>query len=149
MSGGPFRFRSAQALRWVDVDVAGVVNHAVWFTLAEQARFAYFRQLGLVAGDVPPFLLGATSARYERPGKFGMEIEVLARTTRLGGKSLDMEYEVRRRAAGPDDGERLVSIAATLVWVDAQLRSCEIPADARRALAKFEGIPERAAGRVS
>jgi YbgC/YbaW family acyl-CoA thioester hydrolase len=141
VSGGPFRFRSAQALRWVDVDAAGVVNHAVWFTLAEQARFAYFRQLGLVDGDVPPFLLGSTSARYERPGRFGMEIEVLARTTRLGGKSLDMEYEVRLGSTG----ERLVAIAATLVWVDAQLESCEIPVEARRAIAAFEGIPERGA----
>ena len=142
---GAFRFESAPPLRWVDVDAAGVVNHAVWFTLVEQARFEYFRKLGLVTGEIPPFLLAATSARYERPGRVGMDVVVLARTTRLGGKSFDMEYEARLRTSG----ERLVAITATLVWVDAQLRSCEIPAEARRALAKFEGIPERSAGRAT
>jgi len=144
---GPFRFESAPPLHWVDVDAANVVNHAVWFTLVEQARFEYFRKLGLVTGEIPPFLLAATSARYERPGRVGMDVVVLARTTRLGGKSFDMEYEVRCRSAGAD--EKLVAITATLVWVDAQLESCEIPAEARRAIAEFEGIPERSAGRTS
>ena len=35
---GAFRFESAPPLRWVDVDAAGVVKHAVWFTQIEQAR---------------------------------------------------------------------------------------------------------------
>lgn len=139
--GGAYRFESRQALRWVDVDAAGVVNHAIWFTLIEQARFEYFARLGLLHGEVPPFLLGATSARYERPGKFGMEIVVAARTTRLGGKSFDMEYAARLNSTG----ETLVAITATLVWVDAQLQSSEIPAEARRVIAKFEGIAERVA----
>lgn len=148
----PYRFASEQSIRWVDVDVAGVVNHAVWFTLVEQARFEYFSRFA-VAGDAPPFLLGETSARYLRPGRMGMKVVVLARTTRLGGKSFDMEYEIRDAAdaAAPDeqmlvtDHERtLVTIRARLVWVDAQLRSCEIPPSVRRAVAEFEGIPERA-----
>src|SRR5262249_19009286 len=86
LMSGTFTFESRQPVRWVDVDAAGVVNHAVWLTLVEQARFEYFAGLGLLHGDVPPFLLGATSVRYERPGRFGMEIVVLARTSRLGGR---------------------------------------------------------------
>ncbi len=144
---GAFRFEAPQPLRWVDVDAAGVVNHAIWFNLAEQARFEYFTRIGVFRGDVPPFLLAATAARYERPGRVGMEIVVAVRTTRLGGRSLDMEYEIRRRAASAD--ERLAVITATLVWVDAQQKSCEIPAAARSAIAEFEGIPARSPGRAS
>lgn len=142
MTTPKFRFESSPPLRWVDVDAAGVVNHAVWFTLVEQARFEYFRKLGIATGDIPPFLLAATAARYERPGRVGMDVVVFARTARLGGKSFDMENEVRVRPTG----DLLVAITATLVWVDAQLKSCEIPAEARKVIAKFEGIAERTNG---
>jgi len=145
MAGPPFRFVSEQSIRWVDVDVAGVVNHAVWFSLVEQARFDYVRRLGVASGDVPPFLLGETTARYVRPGRMGMKLVVLVRTTRLGNKSFDMEYELHEGVATTprDEKTRLVQIRATLVWVDAQLKSTPIPAAARRLLAEFEGIPER------
>ncbi len=133
----PFRFAVAVPLRWVDVDVAGVVNHAVYWSLLEQARFEYFAGLGLVVGDVPPFLLGEATCRYERPARRGDALVIAARVARLGGKSLEMHYEVRRA------GERIASAKALLVWVDAQLRSCEVPAAARRAIAAFEGIAER------
>jgi len=135
----PFKFVSEQPTRWVDLDAAGVLNHAIYFTLVEQARFDYFGKLGLLSGDVPPFLLGSTSARYKRPGRFGMRVVVLLRTTRLGGKSFDMEYEIHDELSKA----RLVTVGATLVWVDAKLVSCEIPNSARRAIAEFEGIPER------
>lgn len=145
MGAATFRFASEQAIRWVDVDLAGVVNHALWFSLVEQARFEYCRRLELFIGDIPPFLLGETTARYARPGRVGMRITVLVRTTRLGGKSFDMEYEVRAGvgAAAQAADALLVSVRATLVWVDAELRSCAIPDDARRKLAAFEGIAER------
>jgi acyl-CoA thioester hydrolase len=145
MAAAPFRFVSEQSIRWVDVDVAGVVNHAVWFSLVEQARFDYVLRLGVASGDVPPFLLAETTARYVRPGRVGMKLVVLVKTTRLGNKSFDMEYELHEgTATTPRDGETLLArIRATLVWVDAQLASVPIPAAPRRLLAEFEGIPER------
>jgi acyl-CoA thioester hydrolase len=145
MADSPFRFVSEQAIRWVDVDAAGVVNHAIWFSLVEQARFDYVRRLGVASGDVPPFLLGETTARYVRPGRIGMKLTVLVRTTRLGNKSFDMEYEIHEGvgSAPRDDKTRLVQIRATLVWVDGDFKSIPIPAAARRLLADFEGIPER------
>ncbi|MBL8841703.1 MAG: acyl-CoA thioesterase [Planctomycetes bacterium] len=149
MAPDPFRFTAAVPLRWVDVDVAGVVNHAVYWSLIEQARFDYFAQLKLVEGDIPPFLLGEATIRYERPARRGDALAVAVRTARLGGKSFEMQYEVRREAAGEvrlgasGASERLAVAKALLVWVDAKLASCEIPAAARRAIAAFEGIGER------
>ena len=133
----PFRFAVEVPLRWVDVDAAGVVNHAVYWSLIEQARFDYFSRLGLIAGDIPSFLLGEANCRYERPARRGDRLTVAARVVRLGGKSFEMHYEVRRGA------ERIAVAKAMLVWVDAGLKSCEIPADARRAIAAFEGISAR------
>ncbi len=137
MANEPFRFTAAVPLRWVDVDVAGVVNHAVYWSLIEQARFDYFAQLELVEGDIPPFLLGEATIRYERPARRGDSLHVAVRTARLGGKSFEMQYEVRRGS------ERLAVAKALLVWVDVALKSCEIPPAARRAIAAFEGISER------
>jgi len=139
----PFRFSSEVPLRWVDVDAAGVVNHAVYWNLIEQARFDYFARLGLIEGDVPPFLLGEASCRYERPARRGDRLAIAARVTRLGGKSVEMHYEVRRLGAAAG-GERIATAKALLVWVDAALKSQEIPPAARRAIAAFEGIAERA-----
>lgn len=133
----PFRFVVAVPLRWVDVDVAGVVNHAVYWSLIEQARYEYFARLGLIGGDVPPFLMGEASCRYERPARRGDALRIAARVARLGGRSFEMHYEVRR------DGERIAVAKALLVWVDAEMRSCDLPAAARSAIAAFEGIAER------
>jgi acyl-CoA thioester hydrolase len=144
MAGAPFRFESEQAIRWVDVDAAGVVNHAIYFSLVEQARFDYFRRLGLLAGDIPPFLLGTTTARYHRSGRVGMRLSVGVRTVRLGTKSFDMAYEVREQPAPGGAAGPLATVTATLVWVDERMKSCPIPPAARRALAAFEGIAEGA-----
>lgn len=145
MDASPFRFVSEQSIRWSDVDAAGIVNHAVWFTLVEQARFDYARRLGITTGDVLPFVLGETSARYLRPGRVNMKVTVLARTIKLGGRSFEMAYEIHEGVATtPRDESTLVAqVRAKLVWVDARFKSCDIPPPARRALAEFEGIPER------
>ena len=132
-----FRFTCDLPLRWRDVDVAGVVNNAVYFTLLEQARFQYFDALGLLVGQQFPFLLGETSMRYHAPGRAGTTLGVSARVVRLGTKSLDMEYRVECA------GELLATAQATLVWVDATLASCPIPPAARRQLAAFDGIAEQ------
>jgi acyl-CoA thioester hydrolase len=90
-----FRFVHEAPVRWSDLDAAGVVNNAVYLTLLEQCRFAYFKELGLLEGNGFPFLLGETSIRFLRPGREAGSVAVAARVTRLGTKSFEMEYEVR------------------------------------------------------
>ena len=141
-----FRFSSEQKLRWVDLDVAGVVNNAHYWSLIEQARFDYFTRLGLLSGPIPPFLRGEATIRVESPAKLGDALTIACRVARLGGKSLEMEYRVEA-AAAIGAGERIARLIATaratLVWTDAELRSTAIPDAARRAIASFEGIAER------
>lgn len=132
-----FRFLYDTPLRWKDIDSEGVLNHAVYLTLAEQARFAYFQELGFLGDGRLPFLLGELGARYEKPGLLKHRVLTIAvRTARLGSKSFDMDYEVRASR------ECLATITQTLIWVDAQLKSAEIPAEVRQKIASFEQIPE-------
>lgn len=130
-------FVHREVVRWSDVDVQGVLNNAVYLTLFEQARFGYFRNLGLLDDDAFPFLLGETGVRFEQPAHAGHELQISARVVRLGNKSFDMDYTIWHRE---------VEIAvgwATLVWVDAVGHSTPIPESARDAIAAFEGIPAR------
>lgn len=131
----PYRHR--EHVRWVDADLQGVLNNAVYLTLFEQARYGYFRSLGLMRGEAFPFLLGETGVRFERPIGPGAEVVVEAVVSRLGGKSFDMQYRVLVGA------EQHATGSATLVWVDENLRSSVVPDEARRRISEYEGIAER------
>lgn len=132
-----YRFETPTPLRWVDIDSEGIVNNAVYLSLMEQARFVYFRQLGLLRDGKVPFVLAEQVLRFRRPGRLGDEVATAARTTRLGNSSFAMEYEVR---AG---GAALATGSAVLVFVGDDLRPVPIPAAVRGAIAAFEGIAER------
>ncbi len=129
-----FRFVAPTPLRWVDVDSEGVVNNAVYLSLMEQARFAYFEQLGLLAGGNVPFVLAEATVRFLRPGRMRMDVHTAARVTRLGRSSFAMEFEVRT------EGVVLAASNATLVYVDAALKPVAIDATARTRISAFEGI---------
>ena len=129
-----YRFATEVPLRWVDVDSAGVVNNAVFLSLVEQARFAYFSHLGLVEDHRVPYVLAETTVQFLRPGRLGMELSVAARTSKLGGSSFHMDYEVR-------SGEDVICKAkAALVYVDDAMQPCEIPADFREVVTTFEEL---------
>ena len=129
---GPFV--QTENLRWSDADLQGVVNNAVYLTMFEQARLAYFQSLGLMRGVAFPFLLGSTNVRFVRPGRPGMVVDVETRVVRLGTKSFDMAYRVACQ------GETIADGGATLVWVDESLQSARIPDAARSAIADREQI---------
>jgi acyl-CoA thioester hydrolase len=133
-----FRFSIELPVRWKDIDAAGILNNAVYLTLVEQARYGYFRHLELLEGRADfNFLLGEIKARYLAPGRAGMDLTIRIRTSRLGNKSFDQEYEV---ACGQ---LLLARVSARLVWADASLSSCVIPAEVRSRISTFESIPER------
>ena len=129
-----YRFETEIALRWVDVDSAGVINNAVYLSLMEQARYAYFTSLGLMQDHRIPFVLAEARVQWLRPGRLGMKTSVCAATTKLGNSSFEMCYEVR---AGD---EVLCTATAALVFVDDDMRSTPIPPGFRSVVAQFEGL---------
>lgn len=130
-----FRFEHEVEIRWSDLDACGVLNNATYLTLLEQARWEYFSRLELLeTEDRFPFLLGETCIRFLKPGGTG-KLRVLAKVQQLGRKSFEMVYEVC------DGDDVLANAVATLVWVDRDLKSTPIPAEARERISRFEEIP--------
>jgi len=129
-----YRFDAETPLRWVDVDSVGVVNNAVYLSLMEQARYAYFTHLDLMQGHHIPFVLAEVTVQFVKPGRLGMKTRVATRTTKLGTTSFQMSYEVR-------GGEEVLCRAnATLVFVDEAMQPTPIPAAFREKVAQFEEL---------
>ena len=129
-----YRFDTEVPLRWVDVDSAGVVNNAVYLSLIEQARYAYFDHLGLMDGHQVPFVLAETTVQFLKPGRLGMKTQVAARTSKFGKTSFHMDYEVR------SGDEVLAKAKAALVFVDDAQRPRDVPQAFRDVVAAFEEL---------
>jgi len=94
--------------RWCDEDNQAVLNNAVYMTLFEEGRRAYFEELGLIEHNRFPFLLAQTNVRFLRPGMGGVAVDLELGTTHLGETSFTQAYRLR----GPG-GE---------VWAEAEAR---------------------------
>lgn len=110
------RFRVRLRTRWSDEDTQGVLNNAVYVTLFEEARFAFFSQAGQLDDNRFSFVLAQTNVVHLAPGRGGREVEVEMATTNVGTTSFTQAYRVRDAASGDVwcEGE------ARLVCVDAR-----------------------------
>lgn len=102
-------FRVRLRTRWSDEDTQHVLNNATYLTLLEEARFAFFSELGWIEENAFPFLLAQTNLLYLAPGRGGREVEVEVATTRVGTTSFTQAYRVRDVASGE-------------VWCEAEAR---------------------------
>lgn len=131
------RFRTRTRTRWSDEDNQGVLNNAVYLTLLEEARHAYFGKLDLLAGDHFPFLLAQCNVRFLAAGRGAADVEVELATVELGRSSFRQVYRVREVPGG----KVWVEAEAVLVCYDAATgRSQPMQPHFRGALAAFEGL---------
>ncbi len=101
-------------LRLGEFDLGGVLYHANYYHLYEQAREALLRSGGtpyhqLVAEG---FHLAVVEAeqRFERPIAYGDSIRIHLSCTALGASTVTLRYEI---AAGPKNEERKVHSGTT------------------------------------
>ena len=127
-----FRFRRSVEVRFRDVDVMGHAHHTLPLIYIEEARAAYWREvLGRSELD---FIMGEVGIRYLRRIGYPSTVIVGVRTTRLGGSSLDMEYEIR-----DDAGELLAEGWSKQVMYDyAAGRSKPVPDGMRTRVVEYE-----------
>ena len=131
------RFTMRARTRWSDEDNQGVLNNAVYMTLLEESRHAYFASLDLIDANQFPFLLAQTQIRFLRPGRGAAEVEIEVRTLRLGNSSLEQAYRVRALPSR----EVWVEARATLVIYDPNSgASRPMPARFRAAVSALEGL---------
>ena len=121
MSGFPFVHR--ERVRFNDCDPMGHVNNATYSTYLEQARIG-------ALGGLEDFILARVEIDFRSELRFGEEVEVLSRCSRLGTKSFDLTHEVR---AG--DGRLVAEAVSVLVAYDyGRAESIELSEELRRRL---------------
>jgi len=84
-----------EQVRFRDLDPMGHVNNAVFLTYLEQARIAFFEELGFPIGlDDMNMIVARVEIDFRAPVRLGQEVEVGVRATRFGTKSFDLDYEL-------------------------------------------------------
>ena len=129
MSSGDFVHK--EEVRFRDLDPMGHVNNAVFLTYLEQARVAFFSEMGAATGlEDMNMIVARVEIDFKAPVRLGQEVEVSVRASRFGTKSFDLDYELRV------EGE-LVAVAKSIqVAYDYNRREpIPVPAEWREKLA--------------
>ena len=130
-----FRSVHAQEVAFRDLDAFGHVNNAVYLTYLENARVTYMRDvLGVESLSNLLVIVASIQIDFRSRASLGEVLEIGSRVSRVGGKSFDLDHEIR----GP--GGRLVAEAHTvLVAFDyEQDGAMDVPAQWRDRIEEFE-----------
>jgi acyl-CoA thioester hydrolase len=137
---GGFKFYHAIEVRYGDLDPQGHVNNANYLTYFEQARIAYIQHLGL--WQPGSFLnigiiMADAHVTFRAAVLFGQKIRVGVRVTRLGNKSLDMEYQME----DANTGQVVATGSSVLVAYEyASQRTIPVPDNWRSVMHAFEQL---------
>lgn len=129
-------------IRFADIDAAGIVNNAVYFSYFEQSRIKYFA--GLVGQNWDWHSAGMVVAshriHYLRPLPFGAEVRIHTWLVDVGTKRMVMAYEVMLQN---ESGARLAAQAETTLvcYNHTQGESIPIPAAWHPALEREQRKP--------
>ncbi len=103
-------------LRWGDMDAMGHLNNVMYFRLMEEARIAWFAQLGIatVPRDEAP-ILAHVSCDFLRAMTWPAVTVVRHTTTKIGRASVEMAIAIERR---DEPGQPYASGRSVIVWYD-------------------------------
>lgn len=135
-----FHFHHPIEVRYGDLDPQGHVNNAKFMTYMEQARVNYIRNLELWDGSSflhIGFILAEARVTFLSPVLFTHQVQVGVRVSRLGNKSLDMEY----RLEDAQTGQELATGSSVQVAYDyRQNQTIPLPDRWRQAIRDFENL---------
>jgi acyl-CoA thioester hydrolase len=135
-----FHFFHPIYVRYGDLDPQGHVNNAGFITYLEHARVSYIRELGLWDGKnflEIGFILARIELDYKAPILMTDDVEVGVRISRLGNKSLDMEYLIREPKTGVIFGEgKTVQVA----YDYKDKKTIPLPENWRIIVQEYEGL---------
>jgi acyl-CoA thioester hydrolase len=135
-----FNFYHPIEVRYGDLDPQAHLNNARYLTYMEQARIHYVKHLGLWDGgsfmDIG-IILAKVEITFHAPILFGQPVRVGMRTTRLGTKSMEMEYILEDTKTG----QALATGSSVQVAYDYRGgQSIPIPDSWRQAIKDFENL---------
>jgi len=127
-------FVHVERVRFRDLDPMGHVNNAVFLTYLEQARVAFFSEMGAATGlEEMSMIVARVEIDFRAPVRLGQEVEVTVRASRFGTKSFDLDYELRV------DGELVAEAKSIQVAYDYDRREAvPVPAHWRE---KLSAVP--------
>lgn len=136
-----YHFYHPIEVRYGDLDPQGHVNNAKFLTYFEQARLAYWVQLGLFTRDQSFIELGIILAdvhiAYRAPVFYGQNIKVGVHVARLGSKSMTWKQNV----VDADTGKELANGEVIVVAYDyRQGKTIPVPEEWREKIRQFEGL---------
>jgi acyl-CoA thioester hydrolase len=137
---GKFHFYHPIEIRYADIDAQGHVNNAKYLTYMEQGRMAYLLQLGMWDGssfvDIGT-ILAQVKVDYLAPIRLLQPIRVGVRVSRLGNKSLTMQYGLE----DAQSAQKLATGESIVVAYDyRQHTSIPVPEAWRKAIIKLEKL---------
>jgi acyl-CoA thioester hydrolase len=130
------------AVRWIECDMNGHVNHAAYLTLFEDMRIAHWLSLGgAFADDAPGLVLARIEATYRAAVGFRDEVLLTLRPGTVGRTSFTHDYALWRRGGGL----AFEAKAVVVCFVNATGSRAPVPDAARRLMIERDGAVERAA----
>lgn len=112
-----FRYWLDVPVRWADMDTFGHVNNAKYFTYCESSRMGWFDAIELYSfrqqPEHGPALVTAT-CNFRRQVHHPASLRVGTRATRIGSKSVHLDYEIYRL----EDDQLVADGSSVVVWVD-------------------------------
>jgi acyl-CoA thioester hydrolase len=136
-----FKFYHPLHVRYSDLDTQWHVNNVKFVEFMEAARFAYIAHVGIWTSksflDLG-LIVATVHVNYLKPILPDEELRVGVRTSRLGNKSLDLDYVIEIV-----DGSHVAATGSTvMVTYDYHTQATiPIPAAWRKIISEFEGIP--------
>ena len=123
-------------VRWAEADMQGVVFNAHYLAWFDIGVTEYFRAVSggrrdLLAHVFDRLYVVRSTLDYRSPARFDEEIEVCARTARMGTSSLEIAFAIRR------DGQILVEGRNTYVHT-AEGRPAPLPDLLRERITAYE-----------
>ncbi len=136
MSG--FHYYHPIEVRYGDLDPQGHLNNAKYLTFMEQARINYLKHLGLWEGGSfmnIGIILAEIKVSFLAPVLFGQPVQVGLRVSRMGNKSLEMQYLLE----DSQTRQELATGSSVLVAYDYHSsQTIPIPGSWRQAILEYE-----------
>jgi acyl-CoA thioester hydrolase len=142
MARTDFAFSTRVRVRYAEIDAQAVVFNSRYLEYADVAVTEYWRAAGLHAnGDAwaaLEFHVARALVEYKAPIRYDEEIDLYARTTRIGRSSLTTWVEIHGAEKTPDDDLRAtIEIVNVNVDLNSGL-SCRLPKWVGETLTKFD-----------
>ncbi|RZM22434.1 MAG: acyl-CoA thioesterase [Pedobacter sp.] len=97
-----FKYKTTIDLRFADFDMMGHVNNATYFTYMEMGRTKYWNHAINWAWETTGVVIGKASIEYLVPIFLKDQVHMYVRTSRIGRKSFDLDYQIVKMVNGKE-----------------------------------------------